>query len=53
MFRNIKTVKHIKVKASWWMDFTDIRNISKYSPFICKPTQEIHDTEVTEYDFDK
>ena len=34
-----KTVKHIKVKASWWVAFMDIRNISNHSPFICKPTQ--------------
>ena len=50
MFRNIKTVKHIKVKASWWVAFIDIQD---HSPFICKPTQEIHDKSVTEYDFDK
>ena len=30
----------------------DIRNILNHSPFICKPTQEIHDKQVTEYDFD-
>ena len=53
MFRNIKTLKHVRVKASWWMTFIDIRNISNHSPFICEPTQEIHDKQVTEYEFDK
>ena len=53
MFRNIKTLKHIWVKASWWVTFMDIQNISNHSPFICKPTQEIHDKQVTEYDFVK
>ena len=53
MFRNIKTMKHFKVKASWWVAFMDIRNISNHSPFICEPQQEIHDKQVTEYDFDK
>ena len=31
-----------KSKASWWMAFMDIRNISNHSPVICKPTQEIN-----------
>ena len=48
-FRNIKRVKHmIKVKASWWVAFMDIQNISEHSPFMCKPTQEIHDKQVKE-----
>ena len=46
MLRNIKTVNHIKVKASWCVAFMDIRNI-------CQPTQKIHDKQETEYDFDK
>ena len=53
LFRNIEKVKHIKIKAFWWVAFMDIRNISSHTPFICKPTQEIHDKQVTEYDFDK
>ena len=36
MFRNIKTVKHIKPKVSWWVASMDIQNISN------QPTQEIH-----------
>ena len=28
----------------------DIQNISDHSPFIYKPTQEIHDKQVPEYD---
>ena len=46
MFRNIKTVKDIKPKAPWWVAFMDIQNISNHSPFIYKPTQEIHDKQV-------
>ena len=49
MFRNIKTVKH--TKASWWMVFMDIQNISNYSPFIYKPSQEIHDKQVKSVHF--
>ena len=29
----------------------DIQNISNHSPFIFKPTQEIHDKQITEYNF--
>ena len=53
MFKNMKTVKHIKVKASWWVAFVSVRNISNHSPFICKPTREIHDKQVPKYDFNK
>ena len=54
LFRNIKTVKHMNVKASWWVVFMDqIQNISSHSPFISKPTQEIHKNRVPKYDFDK
>ena len=28
-------------KASWWMAFMDIQNVSNHSPFIYKPTQKI------------
>ena len=49
----ILRVKHIKIKASWWVAFIDVRKISNYSPFISKPTQKIDDKQVTEYDFDK
>ena len=31
----------------------DIQNISNHSPFIYKPTQEIHDKQVPKYDFNK
>ena len=31
----------------------DIQNISNHSPFICKPTQEIHDKDIKEYNFYK
>ena len=35
MFRNIKTVKHMKINASWWMAFINqIQNISNHSPLI-------------------
>ena len=54
MFRNIEKVKHIKIKAFWWVAFMDIYgNVSSHTPFICKPTQEIHDKQVIEYGFDK
>ena len=54
MFRNIKTVKHMKVKASRWVAFMDqIQNISSHSPFIFKPTQETHKNQVPKYDFNK
>ena len=53
MFRNIKTVKHIKAKASWWMAFMDIWNVSNHSPFIYKQMQGIDDKQVQKYDFDK
>ena len=53
MFKSTKTVKHIKPKGYWWMAFMDIQSISNQSPFIYKPTQEIHDKQVTNYDFDK
>ena len=39
LFRNIEKVKHIKIKALWWVAFMDIRNISSHTPFICKPTR--------------
>ena len=42
-----------KPKASWCVAFMDIRNISYHSPFIYKPTQEIHDKQVPKYDFNK
>ena len=51
MFRNIKTVEHIEVQR--WVAFMDIRNISNNSPFIYKPTQEIHDKQVPKHDFNK
>ena len=54
MFRNIKTVKHMKVKASWWMAFMDqIQNISSHSPFIYKATQETHKSRVPKCHFNK
>ena len=31
----------------------DIQNISNNSPFIYKPTQEIHGKQVPKYDFNK
>ena len=31
----------------------DIQIISNHSPFIYKPTQEIHDKQVPKYDFNK
>ena len=31
----------------------DIQNISNHSPFIYKPTQEIHGKQVPKYDFIK
>ena len=49
MFRNIKTVKH-KIQGFLVGEFYGYSN---HSPFICKSTQEIHDKQVTEYDFDK
>ena len=36
---------------SFLMAFMDIQNISNFSPFIYKPTQEIHDKPVPKYDF--
>ena len=53
MFRNIKTVKHTKPKASWWVAFVDIQNISNHFSFIYKPTQEIDDKQVQKYDFNE
>ena len=53
MFRNIKTVKRTKPKASWWVAFMNIRNISNHSAFIYKPTQEMYDKQVPKYNFDK
>ena len=53
MFRNIKTVEHMKVKASWWVAFMDIQNISNHSSFIYKPTQEIRENQVPKYHFNK
>ena len=53
MFRNIKAVKRVKAKASWWVAFMDIQNISNHSPFIYKPTQETDDKQVPKYDFNK
>ena len=50
MIRNIKRVNHRKDKASWWVAFMGIGNISNHSPFMCKPTQEIHDKQVKEND---
>ena len=35
------------------MAFMDIQNISNQSPFIYKPTQEIHGKQVPKYDFNK
>ena len=44
----------MKVKASWWVAFMDqIQNISSHSPFIYKPTQEIHKNRLPNYDFNK
>ena len=40
-------------KASWRMAYVNILNISNRSPFIYKPTKEIHDKQVPKYDFNK
>ena len=53
MFRNTETVKHIDPEVSCWVDIMDIQNISDHSPFIYKPTQEIHDKQVPKDDFNK
>ena len=50
MFRNIKTVEHIKDQSFLWVAFMDIQNISNHSPFIYKPTQEVYDKQVPKYD---
>ena len=42
-----------KPKAFWWVTFMDIQSISNHSPFVCKPTQEIHEKQAPNYDFDK
>ena len=42
-----------KPKASWWAAFMDTQSISNHFPFIYKPTQEIHDKQVPNCDFDK
>ena len=52
MFRNRKTVKHIEVKTSYWVAFYDYSKCLKSrSPFNYKPTKEIHENQVSEYDF--
>ena len=51
MFINIKNNQ--KPKASWWMAFMNIQNISNHSSFIYKLTQDIDDKQVQKYDFDK
>ena len=48
MLRNIKTVKHIAAQS-----FLVKQSFSNHSPFIYKPTQEIHDKQVPKYDFHK
>ena len=47
MFRNI--VIHLKAQSF----LVDVQNISNRSSFIYKPTQEIHDKQVLNYDFNK
>ena len=42
-----------KTKASWLVTFMDIQNIWNHSPFICKPTQEVHDKQVPKHDLNK
>ena len=45
-------MKHIKKpKAAWWVAFMDIQSISKRSPLIYEPRQEIHDKQVPKYFF--
>ena len=53
MYGNIKTVKRIKAQSFLVGDFMDIQNISNHSPFIYKPTQEIHEEQLPKYDFNK
>ena len=53
MYGNITTVKRTKPKVSWQVTFMDIQNISNHSPFIYKPTQEIHDKQLPKYNFNK
>ena len=57
MFRNIKPVKDIKtqiflVGGRWLLWIFKISQIILYSS-ILKQTQEIHDKQVPEYDFNK
>ena len=46
-------MKDIKAESFLVVAFMDIQNISYHSPFIYKPTQEIHDKQVPKYDFNK
>ena len=38
---------------NWWVAFMDIPNMSNHSPFVYKPTQEIHGKQVQNYNLDK
>ena len=53
MFRNIKTVNHLKARSFLEGGFYGYSKYSNHSPFIYKPTQEIHDKQVPKYDFNK